>query len=176
MKKLTAISLLTVIFINQLGCYFYYSYQQYRIRREIKQELLASLPDTELEVFVEEDVKDHLIWEEYGKEFHFNDETYDVAHIEMKDGKRLLYCNNDKKEKKLLEKLVELVKSGSDARKHSRGKNVVKFQLTDFEPPVNELPPGLSFLSKPQYTRFTSSLLTSAMEIKGPPPKAFSLS
>ena len=172
MKKLTAISFLLVIFINQLGSYFYYSYQQYRIRREIKQELLANLPDTELEVFVEEDCKNQIVWEEYGEEFHFNDEMYDVAHVIMKDGKRLLYCINDKKEKKLLDRLVKLIESGSDARKQRSGKNVVKFQLTDFEPPPGEIPPGMTFVSKTHYIRFTASLLTAAMEIKGPPPKA----
>ena len=174
MKKLTAISLFLVIFINQLGSYFYYGYQQYRLRREIKQELLANLPDNELEVFIEEDHKHDIVWEEYGHEFHFHDEMYDVAHIIIKDGKRWLYCINDKKEKKLLDRLVKLVESGTDSRKQTNrsGKNVVKFQLTDFEPPVNEMPGGLSFTSTPHYIRFTASLLTPAIEIKGPPPKA----
>ena len=173
MKKLTAISLLLVIFINQLGSYFYYAYQQYRIRREIKQELLANLPDSELEVFIEEDCRNEIVWEEYGEEFHYNNEMYDVAHVVVKDGKRFLYCINDKKEKKLLDRLVKLVESGGDARKHNRsGKNVVKFQLTDFEPPVSEFSSDISFYSKPHYTRFTAPLLRPVMEIKGPPPKA----
>ena len=174
MKKLTVISFLLVIFINQLGYYFYYSYQQYRIREEIKHQLLMNLPETELEVIVEEDQKGKLSWEEYNEEFHLNGEMYDVARIEIKDGKRLLHCINDKKEKKLLDHLAKVIRDNSDdARKQSRsGKNIVKYQLVDFEQPVNEILQGIPQVPKPHYACYTTPLFTSVKEIKGPPPKA----
>lgn len=139
----------------------------------MKQELLAKLPESELEIFVEEKFSS-IVWEEYGKEFHYKDEMYDVAYIvDQPDGSRLLYCINDKKEKKLLDHLAKLVESGSDARKQGRsGKNVLKFQLADFIPSASELFPADPGFSKRHYSRFTAPLLTSAIEVKGPPPKA----
>lgn len=174
MKKLTAISFLLVIFFNQIGYYFYYGYQQYRIRRDIRHALVTNLPESELEIIIAEEWPRQIHWEEEGEEFQLNGEMYDVARIELKDGKHILHCINDKKEKKLLDHFIRTIRDNhDDARKQGRssGKGMVKCQLTDFEQPLTEIFSGISTFSRPQYACIATPLTSSVQEIKGPPPK-----
>ena len=44
-----------------------------------------------------------IYWEEKGKEFMFKGEMYDVVKTKTVNGKVMLYCINDKKEKALVD-------------------------------------------------------------------------
>ncbi|MGB8192069.1 MAG: hypothetical protein WCF67_09125 [Chitinophagaceae bacterium] len=170
MRKVATILLLFVMFINQVGYYFLCNYQQYQVRQQMKRELLANLPEAQLDIVIVEDSEKPILWEEEGREFYLGDEMYDVVRQEKKNGKTYIYCINDKKEKQLLDHLVKVIKAGRDTRKRS-GKNVVKYQVVDFEPPRIESFPHISFFQKPQYACFSAHLLTYDEEIKGPPPR-----
>lgn len=166
MRKTVAISLLLIIFINQLGYYLLHSLQQYQARQEIKHALRASIPESSLEIISATD--DQLQWQEAGKEFYYRGQLYDVVNIKVLHGKTFYYCINDTKEKQLLENLAKIVKS---SREDGNRKNIVKYQLTDTELPNNETTLPL-FFSKPLYTPFTPHLTFSDLEVIPQPPRS----
>lgn len=164
MKKLIAISFLSVIFINQLGYYCLHSLQQYQVRKEIRKAILASIPESELEII---SANDKLEWEEEGKEFYLDGHMYDVVSTKLLNGKTYYYCINDTKEKQLLDHLANIVKS---ARRNS-GKSFIKFQVIDSELPQMETI-AILVTVKEQYITVTPRLMFSATEIPLPPPRA----
>jgi len=164
-KKLTVISFLLLIFINQVGYYFIYSYQQHLIKEEIKEELLAGMPEPSLELIIEEDNINKLEWEEKGKEFYLNGEMYDVAKIKHRNGKTYLYCLNDKKEKELLAAYSKSIRDKSN-------KQTIKNQLSVYIVQKTEMG-SLSFnISALNFSDFAISLNYSDKEIASPPPRA----
>ena len=168
LKKIVAILFLAIIFINQLGYYFLHNIQQYQLKREIKRAMLSAIPESALELITE---TDQAVWEEEGKEFHLNGEMYDVVKIKTHNGKTVYYCINDKKEKRLLDRLIKLVNANDDSQRGRSGKMTVKFQLCDYEMPGVENTP-IVFENRPQYTGFISRLICTEREILSPPPRS----
>lgn len=168
MKKIVAILFLAIIFINQVGYYFLHNVQQYQLKQDIKRAMLSAIPESDLELITE---TDQVVWEEKGKEFHLNGEMYDVVKTKTLNGKTVYYCINDKKEKRLLDRLVKLVKANDDSRRGRSGKMTVKFQLSDYEMPGTEITPIVSE-NRPQYTGFISRLVCTEREILSPPPRS----
>ena len=134
----------------------------------MEREMLKQIPESSLEIIVAENFGDKIRWEEKGKEFLLNDELYDVARVELKDGKRYLYCINDKKEKELLDNLVKAVNKNHDTK---RARNNIKPVLTDlFFTTTLESPKVFS--DSFTYNMVNVSIVSSFKEIKSPPPKA----
>ena len=152
--------------MSQVGYYFVYTIQQHIIKEEIERELLTQIPDSSLDVVVEEDHSGKLEWEEEGKEFSLNGDMYDVARIEIKDGKTYLYCINDKKEKEILNNLVKAV--NHDSKKE---RNNVKPVLTDMII-IATVEPEKTFSDSSPYGSLSVSPVSSFKEITIPPPKA----
>lgn len=134
----------------------------------MKHALLSTIPDSELEIIF---ANNPIHWEEDGEEFYLNGHMYDVVRTGVLHGQKVYYCINDIKEKRLVERLVSLVKANDDSQRSRSGKVTVKFQLTDYEMPGNELTPP-AFDNKPQYTDFISRLTSTAQEILSPPPRS----
>ena len=167
MKKAIAALLLCIIFISQVGYYFIYTVHQYIIKEKIERELLSRIPDSSLEVIIAEDIENRIEWEELNKEFFLDNELYDVARIEIKNGKTHLYCINDKKEKELLDNLVKAVNKNHDSKKE---RNNVKPVLTDMIVVISA-EPVKTFSGSSSYGLFSVSPVSSFKEIKSPPPK-----
>lgn len=166
MKKTVAAILLSIIFISQVGYYFVYTIHQHIIKEAIERELLTHIPDSSLDVIIAENWDNKLEWEEKGKEFSLNEEMYDVARIEIKDGKTYLYCINDKKEKEFLNNLVKAV--NHDSKKE---KNSARPFTTDMIV-VTSVEPMKTFSDSSPYGSLSVSPISSFKEIKIPPPKA----
>jgi len=168
LKKALASSLLLVLFISQVGYYFIYTIQQFIIKEEMERELLQHIPDSSLEVIIEEEVADNIEWEEDGREFSLDGTLYDVARIEKKEGKTFLYCINDKKEKQLLDNLAKAVGKNHNDKK---GRNNIKSLMFDLVYITTE--EELKTFSYPStYSYFNVTLVSSFEEINSPPPKA----
>jgi len=167
-KKALAAILLTIIFMSQVGYYFVYTIHQHIIKEEIERELLTNIPESSLEVVIAENWNNKLEWEEKDKEFSLNGEMYDVARIEIKDGKTHLYCINDKKEKELLDNLVQAVNKNHDSKKE---RNNVKPVLTDLII-ISPVESEKIFSDSSPYGSLSVSPISSFKEIKSPPPKA----
>lgn len=173
MRKLISIFFLAPVFVTQVGYYFIYSYQQQQLKWEMKQEILAGIPSSELEIIDLADVNTSFHWKEKDKEFYLNDELYDIVSSKTVEGKELYYCINDQKEKQLLKNFANAVRDGSHGRHGNKnGKQVIKFQLPVFvlSRSVDEFA-GL-IVEKPSFGSLEQHLTSTCKEINDPPPKA----
>jgi len=134
----------------------------------MERELLAHIPESSLEVIIAEQVAGKIVWEEKHKEFSLDGILYDVARVEKKEGKTILYCINDKKEKQLLDNLVKAVNKNHN---NKQGRNNIKSLLLDLV--CMSVEEEIRSLSVPStYSSFNVSLVSSFGEIHSPPPKA----
>jgi hypothetical protein len=169
LKRIAAIFFFLSIFLNQVGYYIFCSYQQYQVKKEVERQLLAnSLHESEMDIFVLEEYKDKIKWEEDGKEFYLDGEMYDVVRTREHGGKTVLYCLKDTKEQELLNHLVKLVK---DTRKNSRSGKIIKAPVNTYEAPITDINLGLTLPHSRHYVCFTTPLHSSVKEILAPPPK-----
>lgn len=156
-----------MLFTSQVGYYFVYTIQQHILKEEIKKEMLAHIPDSSLEVFVQEDLGNKIEWEEDEKEFFLDGALYDVARIKKEDGKTYLYCINDRKEKMLLDNLAKAINKNHDNKRNRNLKPALAdlISIVPMEPPV-------FFSVSSQYIPFTTPLVVSFKESNSPPPRA----
>ena len=171
MQKRIAISLLLLLFLSQAGYHFYYAFEREQLRREMKEQLLAELPESPLELIIQEE---HTInWEDSGKEFYLDGRLYDVAKVKKINGKIFLYCLADKKEDGLVQDMAKLVRSGSDANNSdAAGKHSIKFQLADYIIHSTEKIIYSTGNAHQQYSDFDAALFSSIQEVNAPPPRA----
>ena len=69
--------------------------------------------------------------EENGKEVQINGTMYDVVKAGVVNGKKYLFCVEDKYEDLLIKDLSNLNKDGNDANKANKNYLSIKFQLID---------------------------------------------
>jgi hypothetical protein len=172
LKKIIAISLLLIVSFSQLGYYVIYRIQQHLIEEEIEAIIFASTPETSFEVFDLAQNSNNIRWKKEGKEFMLHGEMYDVAKIKKVQGKTLLYCLNDKKEKQLLRHFEKAMKHDSGSSKP--GKNSIKFQISDFTN-IDTEKTTVSFVNIEKIIPFSITILHCQFkEITAPPPKSLS--
>ena len=167
MKKALAASLLAILFTSQVGYYFIYAVHQHIIKEQIEEQLLATIPESSLEIINAEQFAGKIEWEEKGKEFSLDGILYDVVRIKKTDGKTFLYCINDKKEKQLLDNLAKAVNANHG---NQQEKNNIKSLLLDLIC-MNDEPESRSFSVPSAYSYFNVTLVSSFEEITIPPPK-----
>jgi len=167
-KKILAVAFLSILFTSQVGYYFIYAIHQHIIKEQIERQLLATIPESSLEIINAEQFADKIEWEEKGKEFSLDGILYDVVRIKKTDGKTLLYCINDKKEKQLLNNLATAVNANHGTKQE---KNTIKSLLLDLVCSKDE-EKSASFSVPPVYSPFNVTLISSFEEINIPPPKA----
>ena len=156
-----------------MGYYCVYSFQQNKIKKEVKEQMKNLLPESALQIIVAEENADAIKWQEEGKEFILHGELYDVAKIKTLNGKTLLYCINDTKEEKLLQKFAKAIKSANDNNANSKnGKTNYKLQLNDYYFFYKiENTTAINANDSYEYLSFISSLTTSIKEVNAPPPR-----
>lgn len=137
----------------------------------MKKEVLAGLPESSLEIIDVEQFSTSIDWKEEGKEFALNGVMYDVVKTTTLNGRLLIYCLNDQKEKQLINSLVKAIHSGQTNTNGKSGKQSVKFQL-----PVYVIPDNLSDLfttdlQKPLQNRTAMQFSSSVQELIDPPPQ-----
>jgi hypothetical protein len=170
LKKIITISISLLLFFSQIGYYFLYMFQQYQVKESVKQELMSKLPESSLEIIDADACKDDIEWEEEGREFYLQGQMYDVAFIKVTDGKKLIYCLNDSKEKALLESFANAIKSGNEQNSSNKGgHHIIKFQLPDFLILNGYAVTICEPLSVP-YVDYSSSLISNITEVFTPPP------
>ncbi|HEX7904937.1 MAG TPA: hypothetical protein VF487_13765 [Chitinophagaceae bacterium] len=143
-------------------------YSQKKQKEAIKEKILGQLKEEELEIISLNDQNIH--WEEEGKEFFLNGEMYDVVITKTMDGKVMLYCINDKKEKSLIDNYNLNTKNNSSPDKKSKRGFGNSFNLflnnTERASTLNVAFIVTSFHS------FDSQLCDNMAERISPPPKA----
>jgi len=159
-----------MIFISQVGYYFIYAYEQHLIKEQVKEEFLAGIPESSLELIVQEKYGNRIEWEEDGKEFYLDGNLYDVAKIKQVNGQTFLYCMNDKKENELIKKFSKTVKGN-----HGNGKSekqTIKNQLSAYLVYKTEIESLSIFMPSQQFSNPAISFKSSYKEIVAPPPRA----
>ncbi len=171
MRKALIILLLFAVFFNEIGYYFYYSYQQYLVKCSVKKELLQARGDAGVEVLALEQVDQYARWEEEGKEFLLNGEMFDVKRTETINGKTFLHCIKDVKEEALINK-INLASGGLNGKSTSeKNKHVLKLQVKDCEISSSVLLSFPTILSQLQFSTFIESARCNSTEIITPPPR-----
>lgn len=167
MRIITSILLLSIILFSENGSFFYYSYQRYKIKQEVKKQLSSTIEQGLLELVDLEKNRDEIKWEDEGKEFSLNGFMYDVKRIEVKNGKTFLVCINDQKENELLKKIVNEIQKNQKDKKN----NSYKFQLPDFVVVnADAFTPSAKLIQR-KFSNFSESAINFSMEILIPPPR-----
>jgi hypothetical protein len=170
LKKPVTIFFLLLLFFSQVGYYFYYLFQQYEIREAVKHEFIAKLPESSLEKIDAVAFADDIEWEDEGREFYLNGQLYDVAYIKNVNGKKLIYCLNDKKEEQHLKDLAHAVNSGNEQNSSNKnGHHSIKFEPSDFI----ILTENKIFIGQPaikKHVDHTVALISNVKQVFTPPP------
>ena len=84
------------------------------VRREFKEAVFSSLPDSTFEKFSETRINKNGYWEEEGKEFWLDGELFDVVRKKVEKGTVVYYCINDEKEEKIIEHQNKLTEKNTE--------------------------------------------------------------
>ncbi|HOQ48686.1 MAG TPA: hypothetical protein PLV01_02525 [Candidatus Kapabacteria bacterium] len=109
-SKLLALVIIPAILINSAGYALLFSISQRIIKKEIKQLLKSSLPETEVEL-LKIKIGDPNYRKFEKNEFFYFGRLYDVIKMEVSDGYMHIKCINDKKEELLFINLDELIRN-----------------------------------------------------------------
>ncbi len=172
LKNLFVISLILLISISHFGYYFVCSYQQKKVRKEMKLRMLANINSTSLVVFEKALIDPEIIWKEKGKEFILKGEMFDIVSITKNAGKTYFHCINDKVEKKMLNDFAS--KIGNQASGSAKGKkslNQIKFQLQDIV--LIDLKEAYIFHASLSHHYYTAdeALIFTSKKVSLPPPR-----
>lgn len=127
LKRIILLQLLLLLLCNQLGYYFFYAYNQYRIKEDIKHQLVLNLPENKLTIFASND--ERIVWAEDQKEFSINGKMYDIAKVKVINNNKYYYCLSDDEETTLLKNYAQKCKSETENNKSKKDKSNIFFQL-----------------------------------------------
>lgn len=113
MRNLVAIALLFFMLLQAAGYIVVFEIQKHGIRREIKQQIKAGVPQAELVLFkICEEKPDPAFQRVDEHEFRYDGKMYDIVRQESHGDRTWYYCLADEKETQLFAHLEELVKRG----------------------------------------------------------------
>ena len=168
LKKLFLITIIAVLAYSQVGYYFVMHYFQNEQKETVKAKIFQHLKDTDLETISPSNP--NIYWEEDGKEFLLNGQMYDVVKTKIVNGREVLYCINDKKEKALIDNYNLITKNNSSPDKKAKNSFDNSFNLfVDPNERENNFYPGPVAIA---YCSFDSQLCEITSEQISPPPKA----
>ena len=167
MKRILSILLVFVFFYSIIGFYLNFEIKQFRIKKEIKENLIVSLPENELtllKISSTDNVK--IKWMEEGKEFRYMGNMFDVVKIVNRRDSTYFYCYSDSKESKLISHLDKLVKEQAG---HSQSRSFQKKQVINLL--VHEVLFTQCLPESPyNYYTFTSGYKFIYTDVLTPPP------
>ena len=144
---------------------------QRNLKENIKEKIVHQVAGNELDTISFTDNRERIYLEtDEDNEFSFNDEMYDVVKTKTVNGKVMLYCINDKKEKELVDNYNLVTKQNSSSDK--KGKNTVDntFNLFIYQAEKND---GLvAIRDSNKYYSIEPHLTEGVDDNTSPPPKA----
>jgi hypothetical protein len=158
---------LLMFFLFNIGGYFvWFNIMKNKIQKEIRQEIRQGLTEKDL-TLISVPVNDEsgICWIKPGKEFTFGDKMYDVVKIKIDGTRKLFYCIEDSKEKKLIDGFAKINSSSQKVRK----------LLTSFQF-INVIQPESYFhineTSNHDYCIKSFDAASNVNEVTVPPPKS----
>lgn len=167
-KKIITLQLLLILVFTQVGYYFIYTYQQYCIKKEVRQNIINSISDDNFFVFNNDDK--NLIWEE-SDEFSINGKMYDVAKVKVVDNKKYLYCLKDDSETNLVTNYYSNFSKENQSSKQKKEKQNIQFQfvaLLQNEEPIIFL---YKVMNSKHFTVYTQNAVFKSISKIDQPPK-----
>ena len=99
----------------------------------MKEKILHEVNEEELTVIPIIENSKEISWEDNGREFTYRGNMYDLVKKQTVNGKQVLYCINDTKEKEFVERSSELTKHNSAQGKRSiAAQSITLFQKNNF--------------------------------------------
>lgn len=123
-----------VVFLNHAGYYLLSFLQQMELKREAREEVIRSLPLSQLDCIVS---NPDIRWEEEGREFYYKGHMYDVASIREENGRTVIYCLKDGKETDWLKRMAEI---HSEGRRKDKKNHLHLFSFESTEPVFEKTP------------------------------------
>jgi hypothetical protein len=166
-RKLFSILSLCCLFFITGGYHFVCRFRIAEAKQEMKKELLRSRKNEATELILSPDEISLLVWEN-SSEFHYKNEMYDVVRIEKQDGKTIICCVSDKKEKALVEHYLKVQKQSSEK---NNSNSVLKLLSVRFIPPVVIAINAPVQVLPTAFAHYLLSIPLSEQSIPTPPPK-----
>jgi hypothetical protein len=167
-KRLYAIVIFAILFVNSAGFYVYYILQLQQIHAEMREQL-KYLPEDQLEIldlsyreFLEARIEEH--------EVKVNGKMYDIARIERSGDRIKVFCLHDELEDNFLALFGELVSKPID--ESSIPETVIQFIDLNFVFDVSAVMIRSSFVKITPGFIYQPSSGISLSDILTPPPKA----
>jgi hypothetical protein len=176
MKFFASLFLLVLLMFQSLGYFLVFKLRQNEIRQEIKQQLLAGIPDNKLFLLKIHDSltrqpNQQFQWIHNG-EFRYHGQMYDIARSIRLDGETWFYCIADTKETQLVADLEKQIKHEMEKRRNGNNQHdnlqrlLTPYTLAWFHPCfINEL--NLTEINTP--VAFSSITWTDPPDL--PPPR-----
>jgi hypothetical protein len=175
-KRNCAYIFLFSFLFNYFGICTIFEVQQFFIRREVKEQIEAGVPDGKLHklTFTVDQIA-NLEWEEEGREFRLNGKMYDIVRKEVVADTVYYYCINNTEEENLL-RLDELVRKHMDndsgpvsktTRKVTKTVKSLKFSASEKLFTYRIVVPKSTI-----DTSFIYFYSSPYIELAGPPPKS----
>ena len=166
-KILTTLLLLTMI-ISQFGYYFFYTYKQHLIKENVKHLLLATLPESSLQIF--EANNTDINWEEEN-EFSIDGKMYDVAKIKTINGCEYLYCLSDDAETMLLKDYSKKNNDKSNNKHQKENNNNLKFQILSLNQIEQFFINHFFIKNKIVFPIYKQNIAVATVSVISPPPR-----
>jgi hypothetical protein len=104
---------MTLLLVQMQGTWLIFKFQQTAIRHEVKQQIKAGVPESELVILhiakVWEEQSNSRFEREHGKEFRFDGEMYDIIRSQDIGDTNVYVCIHDVKESGLFAELEEMI-------------------------------------------------------------------
>jgi hypothetical protein len=114
-KTLLSLTLFFALLLKMGGFYAILSFEREEIREKVEQKVIKSLKKSELICIVANaENLSKIEWERPEKEFHFEDNLYDVVYSENTLGVTYYYCLSDKDETILEAKIDKLLENQTE--------------------------------------------------------------
>ena len=161
-----------LILIYSLGGYYFVMINtQEKLKENIKEKIVRKVAGNEIDTISFTDNRERIYWEtDEDNEFSFNDEMYDVVKTKTVNGKVMLYCINDKKEKELVDNYNLVTKQNSSSDK--KGKNTVDNTFNFFIYQAEKNDGLVAIRDSNKYYSIEPHLTEGVDDNTSPPPKA----
>ena len=174
MKKLTAISILSLIILSQWGYYCFYSFQLYEVKKEAKTRMLQNIPEKFLNVVNVQERADAIVWEDNNTEFKLDGKMYDVVRFKKEQGKVFVVCISDEKEDGIIASFANSVKKNADdnSGNSNSGKTPIKISIKDwaFEEKLIEPASAIILKTEKRNIDYSEQAIDGYSKIVSPPP------
>jgi hypothetical protein len=163
LKKLSAIVVLSVFVLSQIGHHLVFELAKWDAKTIIAQNIKTNKYQGVVEKISETSL---MSWEEKDHEFELNGQMYDVVKKEVKGQKFIYYAINDSKESNLLEVY-------NQAQHHNNSKLALKYNSIECVLANQTEKEFIPFVVSPKFNILNDSFQNIHLNMDVPPPQLF---